>query len=59
MAVLVKPPVVPAGTVPVRVKVMPPPLGTVTRASMLPVPLAVAQLAPALAGAQVQAKPAS
>src|SRR5262245_22666937 len=59
VAVLVSGPVVAAGTVPVTVKVAWVPGDSVTSASMLPVPEAVPQLAPAPLGVQVQVKPAS
>src|SRR5215470_8325880 len=59
VAVLVSCPVVPAGTVPLTVNVALVPTGSVTSASMLPLPAAVPQFAPAPLGVQVQVKPAS
>src|SRR5262245_2422532 len=58
VAVLVKAPVVPDGTVPLTVNVAWVPAGSVTSALMLPVPDGVPHAAPAL-GVQVQVKPAS
>src|SRR5262249_10615780 len=59
VAVLVRAPVVPAGTVPVTVKVAWVPAGSVTSASMFPTPDGVPHVAPTPLGVQVQVKPAS
>src|SRR5215472_14439186 len=59
VAVLVSCPVVAAGTIPVTVNVAWVPTGTVTKASMLPLPAAVPHAAPAPLAVQVQPKLAS
>src|SRR5215831_13660687 len=59
VAVLVREPVVLAGTVPLTVNVAWVPAGSVTSASMLPVPEAVPHAAPVPLGVQVQLKLAS
>src|SRR5262249_7289853 len=59
VTVLVSAPVVLAGTVPLTVNVTLVPAGSVTSASMLPVPEAVPHPAPTPLGVQVQVKPAS
>src|SRR5215831_15245109 len=59
VAVLVSGPVVLAGTVPLTANVAWVPTGSVTSASMLPVPEALPQFAPAPLAVQVQAKLAS
>src|SRR5215831_9420355 len=59
VAVLVSAPVVPAGTVPLTVNVACVPTGSVTSASMLPLPVGVPHAAPPPVAVQVQLKPAS
>src|SRR5262249_7929647 len=59
VAVLVRAPVVPDGTVPVTVNVACVPAGSVTSASMLPVPDGVPHAAPVPLGVQVHVKLAS
>src|SRR5262244_1710107 len=59
VAVLVRAPVVLAGTVPLTVKVALVPTGSVTSASMLPLPAGVPHAAPAPLAVQVQVKLAS
>src|SRR5262249_22179085 len=59
VAVLVSDPVVLAGTVPVTVNVACVPTGSVTSASMLPMPDGVPHAAPAPLGVQIQVNAAS
>ena len=59
VAVLTSAPVVPAGTVPLTVKVALVPTGSVTSASMSPLPVGVPHDAPAPLAVQVQVNPAS
>src|SRR5262249_16616821 len=59
VAVLVNAPVVPAGTATLTLNVAVVPTGSVTSASMLPLPVGVPHAAPAPLGVQVQVKPAN